>query len=118
MLSAERRGELGIARAVGTRRGHLVQMDLFEGVAYELAAAIVGTLLGIAVAYGMMFVMGQALGSFGIEIGFYVQLRSIVVAYALGVLLTLLVVTASAWRVSVLTIATVWGAKTPFTLLD
>ena len=31
MLAAERRGELGIARAVGTRRGHLVQMFVFEG---------------------------------------------------------------------------------------
>ena len=37
MLAAERRGELGIARAVGTRRGHLVQMFLFEGIAYDLA---------------------------------------------------------------------------------
>src|SRR5215207_2213183 len=32
MLAAERRGELGIARAVGTRRGHLVQLYLFEGL--------------------------------------------------------------------------------------
>ena len=31
MLAAERRSELGIARAVGTRRGHLVQMFLYEG---------------------------------------------------------------------------------------
>ena len=37
MLAAERRGELGIARAVGTRRGHLVQMFLYEGLAYDLA---------------------------------------------------------------------------------
>ena len=36
MLAAERRGELGIARAVGTRRGHLVQMFTFEGAAYDL----------------------------------------------------------------------------------
>src|SRR5919106_2392776 len=41
MLAAERRGELGIARAVGTRRGHLVQMFTFEGAAYDLAAALV-----------------------------------------------------------------------------
>ena len=46
MLAAERRSELGIARAVGTRRGHLVQMFIFEGVAYDLAAALVGALLG------------------------------------------------------------------------
>ena len=42
MLAAERRSELGIARAVGTRRGHLVQMFLFEGVAYDMVAAAVG----------------------------------------------------------------------------
>ena len=39
MLAAERRSEMGIARAVGTRRGHLVQMFLFEGAAYDLVAA-------------------------------------------------------------------------------
>ena len=37
MLAAERRGELGIARAIGTRRGHLVEMFTFEGAAYDLA---------------------------------------------------------------------------------
>ena len=31
MLSAERRSELGIARAVGTRREHLVQMFVVRG---------------------------------------------------------------------------------------
>ena len=46
MLAAERRSELGIARAIGTRRGHLVEMFLFEGVAYDLVAAAVGALLG------------------------------------------------------------------------
>ena len=44
MLAAERRGELGIARAVGTRRRHLVQIFLYEGVAYDLIAAMVGAL--------------------------------------------------------------------------
>ena len=31
MLAAERRGELGIARAIGTRRGHLVEMFIVRG---------------------------------------------------------------------------------------
>src|SRR5919206_397249 len=47
MLAAERRGELGVARAVGTRRGHLVQMFLYEGLAYDVVAAAVGALLGV-----------------------------------------------------------------------
>jgi putative ABC transport system permease protein len=106
MLAAERRGELGIARAIGTRRGHLVQLFVFEGVAYDLLAALVGIVLGVAVAYGMVLVMAQALGAFGVDILYSVTPRSVVIGYALGVLLTLVVVAVSAWRVSVLNITT------------
>ena len=60
MLAAERRGELGIARAVGTRQRNLVQMFLFEGVAYDLLAAAVGALIGIGVAYVMVLIMAGA----------------------------------------------------------
>jgi putative ABC transport system permease protein len=106
MLAAERRGELGIARAIGTRRGHLVQLFLFEGVAYDLIAALVGVVLGIAVAYGMVLLMASALGALGVDILYAVTPRSLVIGYALGVLLTLVVVAVSAWRVSVLNITT------------
>ncbi len=105
MLAAERRGELGIARAVGTRRGHVVQMLVFEGVAYDLMAALAGVALGVAVAYGMVALMAEALGSQGFDISFAVTARSMLVAYAIGVLLTLTVVAFSAWRVSRMTIA-------------
>ena len=63
MLAAERRGELGIARAVGTRRGHLVQMFTFEGAAYDLIAAAVGAMLGAAVAYAMVLGIASAFGA-------------------------------------------------------
>jgi putative ABC transport system permease protein len=106
MLAAERRSELGIARAVGTRRGHLVEMFVFEGAAYDLAAALVGALLGAAVAYLMIVVMAQAFSSQGIDIEYAVSARSLAIAYALGVLLTLAVVAVSAWRVSRMTIST------------
>jgi putative ABC transport system permease protein len=101
MLAAERRGELGIARAVGTRRRHLVQMFLYEGATYDLVAAIVGALIGIAVAYGMVLVMASAFATAeDFHISYSVKLTSFVLAYAIGVLLTLVVVAYSAWRVS------------------
>jgi putative ABC transport system permease protein len=110
MLAAERRGELGIARAVGTRRGHLVQMFTFEGAAYDLAAAAIGALLGAVVAFGMVFVMASAFAEAdadeGFQIEFAVTPTSLVVAFAIGLLLTLGVVAASAWRVSRMTIST------------
>ena len=106
MLATERRGELGIARAVGTRRGHLVQMFVFEGVAYDLLAAAVGTALGAGIAFAMIAVIAQAFGETGFDITYSVTARSLLIAYAIGVLLTLVVVAISASRVSRMTIAT------------
>jgi putative ABC transport system permease protein len=107
MLAAERRGELGIARAVGTRQRNLVQMFLFEGVAYDLAAAAVGALIGVAVAYVMVLIMAGAFSQEGgFQITYAVTPRTMVVAYAIGVLLTFGVVGASAWRVSRMNIVT------------
>ena len=104
MLSAERRSELGIARAIGTRREHLVQLFVFEGLAYDLGAALVGAALGVGVAFAMVTVMADAFDTTGLDVQQAVTLRSLVVAYALGVLLTLVVVAVSAWRVSRLNI--------------
>jgi putative ABC transport system permease protein len=107
MLAAERRGELGIARAVGTRRGHLVEMFLFEGVAYDLLAAAVGALLGIVVAYVMVLLMAGAFAATSeLKMSYAVEPRSVLIAYSIGVLFTLFVVTFSAWRVSRMNIVT------------
>src|SRR6185503_19468489 len=93
MLAAERRGELGIARAVGTRRRHLVQMFLYEGMTYDLAAALVGALVGIAVAYGMVIALASAFATVDdFHIAYAVKPTSFALAYAIGVLLTLVVV--------------------------
>ena len=101
LLAAERRSELGIARAVGTRRGHVVQMFLYEGAAYDLVAALVGAALGVLVAYAMVFALGGLYASVpGFHLAFAVKPASLVVAYTIGVLLTLGVVAFSAWRVS------------------
>ena len=101
MLAAERRGELGIARAVGTRRGHLIQMFLFEGVTYAVLAAAVGALLGVAVAYGMVLAMASAFNATSsIHIAYSVSLTSVLVSYSIGILFTFAVVGVSAWRVS------------------
>ncbi len=107
MLAAERRGELGIARAVGTRQRNLVQMFLFEGVAYDVIAAAVGAVLGIVIAYVMVLILAGAFNQTnGFQITFSVTSRTVIVSYALGVLLTFAVVTASAWRVSRMNIVT------------
>jgi putative ABC transport system permease protein len=106
MLAAERRTEMGIARAVGTQRGHLIQTFVFEGALYDLVAAAVGALVGLGVAYLMVEVVSGAFRTEEFAIEHAVRPASLVVAYGLGVVLTLLVVTLSAWRVSVINVVT------------
>ena len=47
MLAAARRTDMGMSRAVGAKRTHLVQMFVFEGTAYDLAASLIGTSIGL-----------------------------------------------------------------------
>lgn len=103
MLSEERKGEMGVSRAVGAQRTHLAQSFVFEGIAYDLAAALVGAAAGVAVAYGMVILLSNALGDIA-EIRHRVEPRSVVVAYILGALVTFAVISISAWRVSSLNI--------------
>ena len=104
MLAAERKRELGISRAVGAQRGHIVRMFTFEGALYALVAAAVGSLLGVAVGLGMVRILGVALSSQDFEVAFAFHWRSVVVAYTLGMVITFAVVLISSWRVSKLNI--------------
>lgn len=103
MLSAERKVEMGMIRAVGTKRRHLVQMFMSEGMAYNTGAAAVGAALGVLVSIVMVRVMASLFAGHA-SITFYVTPRSLIVSYSLGVVLTFLTVTFSSWRVGNLNI--------------
>ncbi|MCY3899852.1 MAG: FtsX-like permease family protein [Caldilineaceae bacterium] len=113
MLAAERRSELGIARAVGMRRVHLVQMFVTEGLIYDLAAALIGLGLGLLVSYGMIGFVSGLLNSLAqqvegatapIRLYWHASPPSLIIAYCLGVILTFFVVTVASWNVSRLNI--------------
>jgi ABC-type lipoprotein release transport system permease subunit len=104
MLAAERKPEMGMARAVGTKRGHLTQMFMSEGMAYNVLSAMVGAGLGILVAFGIAEIMARIFSEFGLSIQPHVTARSIVISYSLGIVLTYLTVVISSWRVSNLNI--------------
>lgn len=106
MLAAERRAEMGMARAVGMTRLQLIETFLAEGMAYTLAAAAAGAALGVLVSLAMTRAMAYIFDQFDASVAFNVTMESVVIAFCLGVVLTFLTVTISAWRVSKLSIAT------------
>jgi putative ABC transport system permease protein len=104
MLAAERKSELGMTRAIGAKRSQLIQTFLSEGMVYNLAAAAVGAALGVLVSFGMTQIMARIFSEFDLNIQPHITLRSVVVSYSLGVVLTFITVTFSSWRVSKLNI--------------
>jgi putative ABC transport system permease protein len=101
MLAEERKSELGMARAMGMTRSDLMQMFLFEGSTYSIAAAALGTLTGLLVAGGLIFGMNTifAIGDFS-GIPFHFEVSSLINAFCLGTIITLLTIVAASWRVT------------------
>jgi putative ABC transport system permease protein len=105
MLAAARTTEMGIIRAVGTKRRHLVQMFTYEGIVYSIGAAALGTALGLLASVLLVQIMTGLIGSDdAFDFKYSVTLQSIVLAFSLGLVLTAITVAISAYRVSKLNI--------------
>ena len=105
MLAAERRSEMGMARAIGMQRLHLTEMFLAEGMAYNVGSAAVGALLGLGVAFVIVIALGQIFSdAFGFGITFHFNWQGFLIAYSLGVVLTFATVTFSSFRIANLNI--------------
>ncbi len=108
MLAASRTSEMGIARAVGMKRGHLVQMFTLEGSVYAGVSSLVGTCLGLATSFLLVQLLVRAVGAEaqddGFTIRYSVQGRSLIAAFSAGLILTFVTVAFSAYRVSKLNI--------------
>jgi putative ABC transport system permease protein len=105
MLGEERKSEMGMARAVGMKRKHLVRMFLFEGTIYVFIASAVGSLVGLAlgrlliVAFGFIFQSAN-----GGDFPFHFTWESILTAFCMGVLLTFITMYFASRRASRLNI--------------
>jgi len=103
MLAEERKPEMGISRAIGMQRFDLTHSFLFEGTVYALVAAIVGTLVGLVIAFVMFGLLSSVFGG-GFAFTLHFEPSSLVIAGCAGFLITLLTVGAASWRVSRLNI--------------
>src|SRR5207249_7198935 len=65
VLAEERKGEMGISRAVGMRRSHLTETFVFEGMLYALAANAVGAVAGLATGGAVILGFGALFGNRG-----------------------------------------------------
>jgi putative ABC transport system permease protein len=109
MIAEERKGEMGMLRAVGLQRRVLVLAYYFEGLVYSVGSALAGTLVGVATGFILLYayihiVPTTGLDTATLESSFTVTGSTLLVSYLVGFLLTLATVAIAAWRVSRLNI--------------
>ena len=101
MLAAERRPEMGMARAVGAKRRQIVESFLAEGLGYDLGSAVVGLVVGVGVVFAMVGFISSTQGdSLGLILAVNVTPRSLLVAFCLGVIATFIVIFFASYRAS------------------
>jgi putative ABC transport system permease protein len=117
LLAAARRPELGITRALGGQRAHVVSMLTYEGVAYATLATLLGVPAGLALSRALLALLLWAVesGAAGFTgaalrltetVRWHAEPLSVLLSASVGLLLTVATVALAAWRVSRLTIVT------------
>jgi putative ABC transport system permease protein len=105
MLAEERKGELGMLRAVGLRRGRLVRGFVIEGTVHALVAAALGLVLGLGVGRAVVEVAARIFASFepadgGLGLVYTVTSTSLVNGFAAGFLISFVTVALTSFRIS------------------
>ncbi|MGA7922561.1 MAG: FtsX-like permease family protein, partial [Thermoplasmata archaeon] len=109
LLAEERKGEMGVLRAIGLQGRELVYSYFFEGLAYSAGSALAGTFLGVGVGYGLTYAFGILYRTPGLPASalldsFTVTFETLITAYVIGFLLTLVTVVVASRRASRLNI--------------
>jgi putative ABC transport system permease protein len=106
LVALERRVELGISRALGARRRDVILLLAIEGGLYSVISSLFGLGAGLALALAIISLAQGLVEQYGFHLEPVVQPASIATSYGLGVVLTFIAVTSTAWRSSRFSIVT------------
>lgn len=108
MLAEERKAELGVLRAVGLKRNHLVRTFGIEGALYASAAAFVGGIVGIGIGRLISAVAGGIMNGgdddFALKMIFSVRPASVITAMLIGLLISMMTIWGTSLRIGRLNI--------------
>jgi putative ABC transport system permease protein len=102
MLAAERKSELGMARAVGMRRSELVGAFASEGFIYALVATMLGSAFGVGLGRALVAWSQSAFSSEHnhFDLYFTVKTGSLVQSFVIGFVVAILTIVVMSIRVS------------------
>ena len=94
MSTIERRGEIGVLRAVGIRRGEVLRMILAEA----MFLGLIGGIVGAAASLGAGYVLFQVLASDGMLVFTWAGLQHLLSGFAFAVVASILSGIYPAWK--------------------
>jgi len=105
MLAEERKAQLGMLRAAGFKRSHLVGSFSIEGTVYAVIATLAGIGVGVVLGRGVAYVAARIYGSWsqdgsGLDISFAVTRTSLLNGALLGLLISFVTIIATSVRIS------------------
>jgi putative ABC transport system permease protein len=102
MLAEERKGELGMLRAVGLKRNHLMRSFGLEGAAYSIVAAGLGGLVGIGVGAAIVAVTRGIIaeGDWDLQFVFSAPGSSVWTGMLIGLVISMLAVWGTSARIA------------------
>lgn len=89
MLTEERRAQLGTLRALGLRRSQIVRLMALEGTAYAIASTALGVVAGLGIGWIVAGLTAEIFEQDRLNLVFTVDRSSLVLATAVGLVLTL-----------------------------
>lgn len=102
MLAEERKSELGMLRAIGMKRNHLMRLFGIEGGLYSLAAVVAGSIVGIGVGWAIVQATKQIIGDEADDLTFVFTIKpaSLLTGGIIGLVISLLTVWATSARIA------------------
>ena len=77
----ERRGEIGLRKAIGATNRNILTQFLLEAVMLTIGGGVIGIILGLSLSFSASFILGQYLG---VDWGFTIPLNAIIIGLGLS----------------------------------
>jgi len=112
MLAAERKYEMGILRAIALTRMQLTKTFIYEGYVYSVISSFFGAMIGLGIGYFLIWSLDkmftELLDLVGMadlfKLTFDANLDSLLVAFSIGAIITILTAVFSSYKISRLNI--------------
>ena len=91
---------MGLTRAVGAQRHHLVTAFAVEGLVYDLAASVLGLALGVGIGALILRLLQGVFDRYDVTLRGHMSGGGVLLSFSIGALVTFGTVLVAAWKVS------------------